>query len=164
MKIRMVFCVVAGALVLAAGVSADVGTAAKAAPVPRAMDVGVGKAEAECEEMIRMRLETRTRLDILNASLKAKLATLKAAKEKRKVRYLFDVVEVLAAQNQILQEIVNSDLPKMMVHLMAHGQGGDIEGMGVSMADCPMMKSIHGGVTHPTEQFKFTKEGLMDRR
>ena len=162
MTIRMAFTVVAGALVLAAGVSADEGAEGKATPAPRTMEMGASKAEASCEEMIRVRQETKARLDILNASLKTKLATLKAAKSKRKVKALSDVVEVLAAQNQILQEIVNSDLPGMMEHLMAHGQGSG--GTGVSMADCPMMKSIHGGVTHPVEQYKFSKDGLMDRR
>ena len=52
----------------------------------------------------------------------------------------------------------------MMAHLMAHGQGGGSQGKQVTMADCPMMMSINGGVTHPTEQFKFSKAGLMDRR
>ncbi len=70
----------------------------------------------------------------------------------------------MAASNRALQEIVNTGLPGMMAHLMAHGQGGGSQGKQVTMADCPMMMSINGGVTHPTEQFKFSKAGLMDRR
>jgi hypothetical protein len=164
MKIRMVFYVLAGAMVLAAGVSADVGAETEAAPVPRAMDVGGGKAEARCEEMMQMRQETMARMDTLNASLKAKLAKLKASKGKARVKGLSEMVEVLAAQNKVLQEAVESGLPGMMAHMMTHRQGSGSQGKQISMADCPMMKSISGGVTHPTGKLEFTRDGLLDRR
>lgn len=93
-----------------------------------------------CQAMMAQRQEMTADLAAMDARLDQLVATMRAAQGAAKTDAVAAVVDELVTQRKAMRAKMEEMQSGMMGHMMEHMQMGGPEGMGKSMAMCPMMK------------------------
>lgn len=108
------------------------------------VDMNATEPMMDCEAMMKKHGEMQAKNKEMDARLDQLVAAMNQAEGQAKIDRTAAVVNELVAQRSQMRDHMAGMMPMMMQHMGHHMQAG-----GAGMADCPMMKMMHGSEQKP---------------
>lgn len=103
-----------------------------------------GNMGDHCKQMMTMHNQMMADMKAMDAGLDQRVAAMNAAKGNAKVDAMAAVINEMATQRKQMMAKTSSMRDQMMAHMGEHMAQPGGTGMGQSMAQCPMMRSMKG--------------------
>lgn len=113
-----------------------------------------GNMGDRCKQMMAMHTQMMADMKAMDASLDQKVAAMNVAKGNAKVDAMAAVINEMATQRKQMMAKTSSMRDQMMAHMGEHMAQPGSTGMGQSMAQCPMMKSMKEMDEQPADPHK----------